>query len=100
VQYGSFHPIVGRVCIPTISLKISFIPLKGVMKMDFSKIISKLRGYHFRMPCKHSLYHQAHNTVHCTYLGAVFKEAHGFYGYAAGVLLVIVILGFFIGEAE
>lgn len=68
--------------------------------MDFKNTFARIRAkFRFRMPDRHSLYHQAHNTVHCTYLGAVFKEAHGFYGYAAGVLLVIIILGFFIGEA-
>lgn len=39
------------------------------------------------------LYHKAHTGTHCFYFGAVAWEAHGMYGIAAGVLLVMTIGG-------
>lgn len=42
--------------------------------------------------------HKAHEVGHATYLALVFKEAHGLYGYAAGALLVVVVLGWLFGE--
>jgi len=50
------------------------------------------------IPDKHKMLHHTHTTVHCTYLGAVFQGAHGAYAYAAGVLLLVILLGLFIGE--
>lgn len=52
----------------------------------------------FRVPDKHTALHHTHTAVHCTYLGAVFQGAHGMYAYAAGVLLIVIIIGLFIGE--
>ena len=49
--------------------------------------------------CKASrLLQHAHTPLHCIYLGAVSIEAHGFYGIAAGGLLVTVLYNVFTGE--
>lgn len=61
------------------------------------KFINKVRGF---IPDKHHIYCYLHGAFHCTYLGAVFIEAHGMYGYAAGALLIVVIAGFFLGVGE
>lgn len=39
------------------------------------------------------LYHKAHTGTHCFYFGAVAWEAHGMYGIAAGILLVMTVGG-------
>lgn len=44
--------------------------------------------------------HALHNLAHCTYLGAVFVEAHGFYGKAAGALLLLVVVSIFLHVDE
>jgi hypothetical protein len=41
-------------------------------------------------------YHKAHEAAHATYLALVCKEAHGYYGKAAGVLLIVVLFGWII----
>ena len=39
------------------------------------------------------LNHKLHYLVHLGYLTLVFFESHGYYGYAAGGLSVVMILG-------
>lgn len=51
----------------------------------------------FRIPSKHEAIHKGHDILHCTYLGAATFHG-GIYGWAAGGLLLIVIIGFFLGE--
>lgn len=68
------------------------------MKMEKIKAVLLYR-IHFRIPSKHHVYHYGHNLLHCTYLGAVFHKApYSLYGWAAAGLLVLVVVGFFIGE--
>lgn len=40
----------------------------------------------------HKLCHKAEVCGHCTYLGLVSWEAHGYYRFAAGILLLIIII--------
>jgi hypothetical protein len=58
-------------------------------------------GLHGRMysVCKVGV-HKAHEVGHATYLGMVAVEAHGHYRYAAAVLLVVMVLGWFFGDEE
>ena len=66
--------------------------LEKIKKVLFYKLV-------FRLPSKHHAYHYGHNLAHCTYLGAVFHKApYSVYGWAAGALLILVVIGFFIGE--
>jgi hypothetical protein len=44
------------------------------------------------------LVHKAHHVAHMSYLAAVTVEAHGIYGYCAGVLLVVVVIDMFCGN--
>ena len=43
---------------------------------------------------------KAHWLCHGIYLGAVTIEAHGWYGKAAGALLIVVVIGALLGEAD
>jgi len=47
------------------------------------RLLSKVRDYA----------HRGEYPLHCVYLGTVAIEAHGFYGMAAGALLVAVMVG-------
>ncbi len=41
---------------------------------------------------QHKIVHGAHHYLHYAYLGLVFVESHGLYGYAAGGLLLVSVL--------
>lgn len=41
----------------------------------------------------HKAVHRMHWCAHSSYLGLVAYEAHGSYRYAAGVLLVVTVIG-------
>lgn len=43
---------------------------------------------------------QGHNVMHLVYFAAVFAEAHGFYGQAAGVLFVMGVCSILFGEGN
>lgn len=49
---------------------------------------------------KAHLLRKAHWLCHGIYLGAVTIEAHGWYGRAAGALLIVVVIGAVLGDAE
>ena len=68
------------------------------MKLEKIKAILLYR-LTLRVPSKHHAYHYGHNLLHCTYLGAVFHKApYSVYGWAAAGLLILVVVGFFLGE--
>lgn len=69
------------------------IPLKAV----FSPI-KKLSNEMHKLD--HKVVNRVHHTVHCTYLGAVAVEAHGMYAYAAGGLLLVVLVSLMSGAGE
>lgn len=46
----------------------------------------------------HHIVHWMHTHLHTAYFGAVWYEAHGMYGYAAGALFVLSVAGAFLGE--
>lgn len=54
---------------------------------------------HFRFPSmdKHSMVHHAHTVAHLSYLSAAAWHG-GIYGMAALSLILIIIVGMFIGE--
>ncbi len=45
------------------------------------------------------LIHRAHHACHCTYLSLVAVEGHGYYSYAAGALLVVLVTSLFTKDA-
>ena len=58
-------------------------------------MISFFRNIKWHIPDRHTIVHKGEHFFHMTYLGAVSYEAHGLYGQAAGVLLVVTIIGVF-----
>lgn len=70
------------------------------MKIEKIKAIL-FRKITFRMSNKHHVYHYSHNFLYCTYFGTIVEKAGwSLYGVSAGGLLILVIVGLFIGEAE
>lgn len=57
----------------------------------------KLSKITIRKPSAHNIVHYGHSAAHCTYLGAAAFHG-GIYGIAAAILLVLVIVGMFLGE--
>lgn len=64
--------------------------------MRLKEILTK--RYTLRAPSKHTLLHYSHTLTHSTYLGAVAWAGHGLYSYAAGALLLVIVLGICLGE--
>ena len=44
--------------------------------------------------------HSAHHACHCTYLTLVAIEGHGYYSYAAGALLAVLVTSLFFGKED
>ena len=45
-------------------------------------------------------FHTGHNTAHLFYFAAVAVEGHGVYAAAAGVLFIVTVAGWFLGEED
>jgi hypothetical protein len=65
-----------------------------------AKAVFSGHSVRFHVPSVSHLLHKGEHVVHMGYFGLVAMEAHGSYRYAAGVLLVMSVLGLFFHEAE
>lgn len=54
----------------------------------------------WRIPHWHDVAHRAEHSAHFLYMGLVAIETNYYYRYAAGAIVVITVISFFIHEGE